>query len=209
MKKLLFLCFMLFMISCNSEKREMQKSVVKFMEENAKDPKSYESVELTVLDTVTIAEVAKEYLKVFESNKKYQDSVIINFTHNKENNILFNPKSWKNTSIKDWFYINDDIMTIDEIKQEQTKFLSELEKAKNDIKKYDLEIPKLKNLITDNSNIGYLVYHKYRIKNGFGALDLSENYICFDNKYNIINFSNENNTYPIRLLFEKITSIKF
>ena len=65
-KVILIMSLSIALFSCSNESK-MKSGIKEYFNTKAKDPKSYEFVELKVFDTLTIGEVAKE---IIESNNR-------------------------------------------------------------------------------------------------------------------------------------------
>lgn len=60
MKRFFLVFFIaLFIISCNSSDRKMKNSINEYLSNFAKDPSSYQLIELKIIDTITISEINK------------------------------------------------------------------------------------------------------------------------------------------------------
>jgi Mg2+ and Co2+ transporter CorA len=172
------------LFSCSNESK-MKDGIKKYLDKNAKDPRSYELVELKVLDTITAGEVANQLNDLNIDNIKNYSEDIENLKLEISNNVLRNKKYNTNTFDEFINEANIDIDTDQEI-----------------IKESKEEINKLKKLLNSKDVIGFMVHHKYRLKNGFGALDISENEILFDKDLNINSFDAADNSKKI--LFRKL-----
>lgn len=159
------------MISCNNNESKMKSGIKEHLNKNAKDPKSYEFVELKILDTVTVGEI----------NKRIVDDITYDIERAKED-IIF-----------------------------QTKLINDYPSLPNDdnkskIKEYELEIANLtqklnanKKDFTNKEIAGYVANHKFRLKNGFGALDLSEMFVEFDKDFNFLEMDKNLNYSVIKV----------
>lgn len=157
-KTIAILGLTLLMISCNSNESKMKSEIKEYLDKNAKDPKSYEFVELKILDTVTIGEV----------NKRIVDDLNYDIESAKKD-IVF-----QNKLITDFPSLPSDEQKA-KIKDSETQIATltkELQVNKRDFK--------------DTNVVGYVATHKFRIKNGFGALDLSEMFVEFDKDFNFL-----------------------
>lgn len=160
------------MISCNSNESKMKNGIKDYLEINAKDPKSYEFVELKILDTVTVGEI----------NKRIVDDIIYDIELAKENLVF------ENKLINDYPNSSNLLTNKAKIKESETLIATltkELEANKKDFK--------------DKNVIGYIAKHKFRIKNGFGALDLSEMYVEFDKDFNFLEMDKDINYSVIKI----------
>ena len=157
-KALTLLGLLILLISCNSNESKMKSGIKEYLEKNAKDPKSYEFVELKILDTVTIGELNEKKVEDNEYELKSEND-----------NIIFQKKQISDFPSLPRFE-NDSIIKASEEKIIRLK--NELEINKKDLNNKEI--------------VGYLGTHKYRLKNGFGALDLSEMFVEFDKDFNFL-----------------------
>jgi hypothetical protein len=142
------------LVSCSNNESKMREEIVTYLQANAKDPKSYEFVELKVVDTVTIGEVNK---RLIGDNKV---------------GIFIAESS-----------LEVEKMLVKDIGVEQELKVKGIVSNLNELKKQALTLSK------DTINkepLGYIATHKFRIKNGFGALDLSSRYIQFDKEFKLL-----------------------
>jgi hypothetical protein len=160
MKKIsLSIVLSLTLLSCTSPE---QKSINTYVEENFKDPKSYELISLKCIDTITVTEnkiynlelKTERNLKVNRARMDLVEELFLDFDNNKER---FHDLTWENV------------------------------KAQKEIDKDNKEIEKLEKLPKDKNLYGYLFEHKYRAKNGFNALDLQTDLVNMDLNYKVIN----------------------
>lgn len=182
MKKTLLLLsgLMLLASSCSKSSDETRKESIKvFLDKNAKDPKSYELVELKIFDTVTPSDVSKFQIEKLETeNLRVKNEIL-----NQQNKLLDYQLTGHNDSYKDLIKTrNEAIKTYEEILSMNNK---DIEKAKKNS--------------SDITPLGYIYLHKYRLKNGFGALDLSSNFLSFNTKDSLVSF----NETPDYLVFKK------
>ena len=188
MKKLLSLLLLtLTLISCSNESK-MKSNIVTYFEKTAKDPKSYESVEFKVIDTITVSGVAKEKIKLFQKNID-------------DNNKLLKELKKTKTFFSTIVGYDDDYLTMLDNQNEgptavnyQITTLGEVNDS------VQVEINKYKEKVNDNTVLGYIAFHKFRIKNAFGALDLYEKYITFDTNFNVLEMVDNKNIIQSILL---------
>lgn len=183
MKKIILVAILLTaLFSCSNDESKMKSGIVDYLNKNAKDPKSYEFVELKVIDTITAGECAKDLI---ESNisliaeKKLEIQV-------KENEII--------NAQQDLDY-NEFKVDFDNIINLSKKTIKLCNDAINEYEKENIKLKKiinLKDIVFYNSN------HKFRLKNGFGALNLEQQLVLFDKEFNakymtsdILDFENE------------------
>ena len=170
-KAITILGITLLIVSCNSDESKMKSGIKEYLDKNAKDPKSYEFVELKILDTVTVGEV----------NKRIVDDLTYDI-ENAKKEIVF-----QNKLITDYPSLPSTEQRI-KIKESETQIaalIKELEASKKDFK--------------DKNVVGYIANHKFRIKNGFGALDLSEMYVEFDKDFNFLEMDKSPNYDIIKI----------
>jgi hypothetical protein len=156
------------MVSCNSNESKMKSGIKEYLEKNAKDPKSYEFVELKILDTVTIGELYKRKVENNELEMEVEND-----------NIVF-----QNKLLNDFPSLPSDegMASIKQSEEEIIKVTKQLELNKKNINNKEI--------------VGYVATHKYRLKNGFGALDLSEMFVEFDKDFKFLEM-NEKLNYNI------------
>lgn len=189
MKKIILVtAFSMAFFSCSNEGK-MKDGIKEYLDKNAKDPKSYELIELNILDTITAGEVANQLNDLNIENIKNYSEDIEKLKLENSNNVLRNKKYNTNTFDEFINEANIDIDTNQEI-----------------IKESKEEINKLKKFLNSKDVIGFMVHHKYRLKNSFGALNISENKILFDKDLNINSFEASDNS--AKLLFRKLFFIK-
>jgi hypothetical protein len=136
----------------------MKSEIKNYLDKNAKDPKSYEFVELKILDTVTVGDI----------NKRVVEDLTYDINSLKEN-------------IESENKLINDFPTLP----------SDNEKA--NIKESEAKISILTGKLNANKKdfankeiLGYVATHKFRIKNGFGALDLDEMWVEFDKDFKLL-----------------------
>jgi hypothetical protein len=188
MKKIIStLLVSLFLISCSKSQNNIKSEISVFFENNAKDPKSYEFVELKIADTVTVEDCIKSSQ---ENNAEF---------------ILYlktNIEDYKTTIIKKETDINEIKNMEYASASEKEKLIADLNKSienkKKQIESLNLKITETKNesekieKIENKKDVVCFVYkHKYRLKNGFGALDLVESYFLFDKNNKLLNKSED------------------
>jgi PBP1b-binding outer membrane lipoprotein LpoB len=164
-KTITILGLAILMISCNSNESKMKSGIKDYLDKNAKDPKSYEFIELKILDTVTVGEI----------NKRIVDDLTYEIEMVKED-IVFQKKL-----ISDFPSLpsDEEKSKINELELEMTNLTKELNANKKDFTSKDV--------------VGYITRHKFRIKNGFGALDLSEMYVEFDKNFKLLEMDKDLN----------------
>lgn len=163
--------------SCSyTNEHKMKSSIEEYLEENAKDPKSYEFISLTMIDTITAVE---HYgILIVDCGSK-----------------IWNAESWieyyKSRIELDKLIFDTDDSLYKNYREEQENKIKEYESK---IKEYKSEIELYESKITQLGHkevFEYVAIHKYRIKNGFGALDLFESKVVFDAEFNVKTHSND------------------
>jgi PBP1b-binding outer membrane lipoprotein LpoB len=165
MKKIyLILGLSVLMFSCSNENK-MKSEIKNYLDKNAKDPTSYEFVELKILDTVTVGDI----------NKRIVEDLTIDINRLKEN-------------IESQKKLISDFPTLPSDAEKQNIKVSEVEISiltkKLDANKKDF---------TNKEILGYISTHKFRIKNGFGALDLDEMWVEFDKDFKLLKMGEDLN----------------
>ena len=79
MKKNVLLVVLSVLIMACSNDNKMKSAIKDYMNKNAKDPQSYEYVDLKIMDTIQIEEFAKKTIDFNNVNQKFCDSVVVNF----------------------------------------------------------------------------------------------------------------------------------
>jgi hypothetical protein len=173
------------LISCTQNQNNIKSEIIDYFEKNAKDPKSYEFVELKIIDTISVEDCIKTsqennaefilYCKTYIEN--YKTKII-----KKETDII---------EVKNMPYISA---------KEKRELITDLNKSIESKKKLidslnvkvsetESENEKMKKIENKKDIVSFVYWHKYRLKNGFGALDLFESYFLFDKNNKIINYS--------------------
>jgi TolA-binding protein len=183
MKKILLgLLLSITLFACSNDESKMKSGIADYLSKTAKDPKSYEFIELKVIDTITVGKCATNLIT--SNNDLIAD---INIEIQKLEN-----------EIKD---AQQDI-DYKEFKKDFDKIInaanSSISILKLEINDYEKENIKLKKITTLTDVVFYNANHKFRLKNGFGALDLDQKYVLFDKEFNvkymssdILDFENE------------------
>jgi hypothetical protein len=182
MKKILLgLLLSITFFSCSNESK-MKSGIADYLNKTAKDPKSYEFVELKVIDTITVGECATNLI-TSNNNLIAEKNIEI---QNRENEIK---DAQQDIDYKEFKIDFDKIINA----ANSSKSIFKLEI--NDYKKENI---KLKKITTLTDVVFYNANHKFRLKNGFGALDLDQKYVLFDKQLNvkymssdILDFENE------------------
>lgn len=170
-KTITILGLTLLMISCNSNESKMKSGIKDYLEKNAKDPKSYEFVELKILDTVTVGEINK---------RKIED-------------LTYDIESAK----KDIVFQNKLITDYPSLPSDDQK--AKIKESETQIANLTKELNATNKDFTNKDVAGYVAAHKFRIKNGFGALDLSEMYVEFDKDFNFLEMDKNLNYSVIKI----------
>lgn len=154
MKKLIPIACMLF-ISCHSNEKKMQNEIDNYVQNNFKDPKSYEQMSFNITDTLTEKERILWQIK--------NDNYIIDL-HTDD---LKRYKSYN-------FSLPELVGNANE----------DLKEAQDSLKSHKIQL--------ENLNTDYIVRIsgelKYRAKNGFGALDISQARVIFNDSLRMIGF---------------------
>lgn len=150
-------------ISCNTNESKMKSGINDYFKKNAKDPSSYEFVELKITDTITVGEIAQKFFTDNEEEIKTQNADI----------------ELQKQLIKDFPSLPSDEQK-SKIKSNE-EFIVEL---KNDM-------DKVKPFINNKEVALYNVEHSYRLKNGFGALGLYKHFFAFDKEFKLIDMAKE------------------
>lgn len=189
MKKIILgLAISIALASCSNNESKMKSEILVYLDKNAKDPKSYELVELKILDTVTAGEVATQLKKLNDSFIKEYTQEIEGLKKIKSKNEFYNKK----------FNSHD----FDDLIKEN---INDINSDMSMIKESQEDNIKLQKLLKSADIIGYMVHHKYRLKNGFGALDLSESDVLFNKDFKLESFdaSNKDENYLFRKMYLK------
>lgn len=158
--------------SCsNMEEHKMKSSIEEYLEENAKDPNSYEFIELTMIDTITNFENTEGFIK----HAKFEISTHEFWIEYHKRNVELD---------KEIFGIKYNSEKEERKIKEYERKIKELE---SEIELYGRKISR----VNDKEVFEYVASHKYRIKNGFGALDLYESKVVFDAEFNVKTHSND------------------
>ena len=169
------------LFSCSNESK-MKSGITDYISKTAKDPKSYEFVELKVIDTITVEECATNLIT---SNN---DLIA-------EKNIEIQKEETKIKDAQQDIDYKEYKISFDNIINASNSIIIILKSEINDFEKENI---KLKKITTLTDVVFYNANHKFRLKNGFGALDLDQKYVLFDNEFNvkymtsdILDFENE------------------
>jgi hypothetical protein len=171
---LLLLCIPFAFISCSTDSK-MKSEIKGFIEKNAKDPKSYEFMELIISDTLTVAEFAKNVIDYNNSNLSFYDSILKNFDIDSSKVVLD--------------FLGDNTNTPE--KHEEARL-----DAKKSIEEATTDNALISKFLTSKDVLIYSGVHTYRNKNGFGALDISSMYVYFDKEHKLLEM-NEAELYPV------------
>jgi hypothetical protein len=175
MKKIILgLLLSVTLFSCSNESK-MKSGIKNYLEKTAKDPKSYEFVELKVIDTITAGECSKDLITnnialIAEKNLEIQ----------KEENKIKDAQ--QDIDYKEFKIDFDKIINASN---------SSISIFKLEIYDYEKENIKLKKTTTSTDVVFYNANHKFRLKNGFGAMDLDQKYVLFDKDFNVKNMSSD------------------
>ncbi len=188
MKKIIStLLVTLLVISCSQNENDIKSEINDYFEKNAKDPKSYEFVELKIADTITVEDCIKssqennvEFILTCKTNiEDYKTKII------KKETEIIEIKNMPYTSASDKEKLIIDFNKSIEIKKKRIDSLN------IKISETETEINKIKNAKNKKDIVCFLYKHKYRLKNGFGALDLVESYFLFDKNNKLLTKSED------------------
>lgn len=173
-------------VSCSKESK-IQSKVNEYVEKNFNDPKSYELIELKLIDTLTRKKAAKYIIEYRQDTiNAYEDYI----------------KS-KNKEISDRAmsaFLGGPALGLEEEVNELKKEKEALKEYSEKVIFYQKENERLKKYLNQNDIVYYRYKHDYRTKNETGVLIKYTDTIRFDTKDNII----ENyKTYIIKNLAEK------
>lgn len=180
MKKLLLASILLFNIVSFGQKTDvktsMKQSILKYNKDHLKDPSSYQLMNLTILSTETLGDLSSELLKTIptqinniEAEIEKNNSVILN---HKEEIKKLNEQGGKEVEIEDALETIR-VYEADNIKMNKEK------------KKWELSIIETQKSLQNKHIVSYIVEHRYRAKNSYGALDIQTDIIKFDNNFKI------------------------
>jgi len=160
-KIILGLLVLMALASCSNESK-MKSEIKAYLEKTAKDPKSYEFVDLKILDTVTVSKLIKN-----EITKNINDNQLLIDDNSGQMDLINKYPSLDNSEQ----YANIEIN------------LKEIKRLDTEHKKLELDLKKEAN---NKDVLGYVVKHNCRLKNGFGALDLASYYVEFDKDFKLL-----------------------
>ena len=170
MKKIIFMLgISIALFSCSNENK-MKSEIKDYLEKNAKDPKSYEFVDLTIIDTLTVSEFAESRIAFNNENKRFCDSVINNFDADKNK--------------KELDFMGENLNTPE--KHEES-----LKDAKSTLEKGNAENVIMNKFKDSKDVLIYCANHNFRMKNGFGALDLNNMNAFFDTNFKLLSLKKE------------------
>ena len=175
-KTISILVLAVLIISCNSNESKMKTEIKNYLDKNAKDPKSYEFVELKVLDTIVEGKFAKTQI---ESNN---DGIKENEDALKKNEVTLKTSEEDKAKYKDNSF--DEFII---------GAKTDIETSKKAIEEYKKENEILKKHLDSKEVLGYIATHKCRMKNGYGALDLAEYYVEFDKDFKLLEMDKDIN----------------
>ena len=161
-KVILIMSLSIALFSCSNESK-MKSGIKEYFNTNAKDPKSYEFVELKVFDTLTVGAVAKSVIEDIDQNIKREND-----------NIIFRKKLMANYPT-----VNGS--------EEKRK----IESSEEMIKIYNTDKESVKKFLSSKEVVLYNATHRYRLKNGFGALDLLSSDFVFDKDLKVVEMATD------------------
>jgi hypothetical protein len=176
-KAILFLVLSSLLFSCNKTSQEKAEALVsKWMRENLKDPKSYEGVSFSKIDSTTMSLTAKKlvYESYPELIKMYRENLI-------GDSIGIASSEEAIEEYKKWGLYSKDFKEYNEItlRNHKDSYKSNLASLKRKINERD-SILGLKEIYA------YTLEHRYRAKNSFGALDVGEIVFYIDKDFSRI-----------------------
>lgn len=177
MKRLmLILSTLIILVSCDHTPQEKAEATIKkWMQKNLKDPSSYESVSFSKLDSTNISVRQKKLI-----TETYPE-LIKTYSENAATDSLYVALDLKNIerNKKDGLYKG-------EYKEYLDVSISERQKSFKSNKASLERVIREKDSISNNKEFyAYVISHRYRAKNSFGALDFGEVrfYLDTDLKY--------------------------
>ena len=162
------------LFSCSNESK-MKNGIIDYLNKNAKDPKSYEFVDLKVIDTITVGECA-------------ENLITTNIELIAEKNLEIQKRKDEIKDAQEDLDYKEFKIDFDKIINSSKSSISIFELEINDYKSENLKLKKI-NALKDV--VFYNIAHKFRLKNGFGALDLDQKYVLFDKDFNVKNMTND------------------
>jgi hypothetical protein len=168
--------------SCSSNENKMKTEIKNYLKQTAKDPESYEFVELKVIDTIIVGKYAE--INIETNNEGISEN---------EKTMNINTATLKSAEENKAKYKDD---SFDEF---ITDAKTDIEISKNAIEEYKKENGTLKKYKNSKEILGYIAIHKCRMKNGYGALDLAEYYIEFDKDFKLLEMDKDLNYSIFRL----------
>jgi hypothetical protein len=141
----------------------MKSGIKAYFNKNAKDSKSYEFVELTVFDTLTIGAVAKSVIEDIDRNIQSENDDIIF-----QKGLIAKYPTLTGTEEK-----------------------SKIESSEEMIKIYNTDKEAVKKFLSSKEVVLYNATHKYRLKNGFGSLDLLSSDFVFDKDLKVVEMATD------------------
>lgn len=172
--KILIISGLFLFFSCTKNAESVLGENIEIKIKNiAKDPSSYEAIETKIVDTILVSDVVDFIIN--ENNIE----ILENETKIEINNIkMSNP----NSAIDSRKSLNSTLNSIIDILRTENKNLESFK---------------------SNNNIAYITsIHSCRLKNSFGALDISNYYIFTDKDLNILEI-NDNPKVQKNILFKK------
>lgn len=155
MKRTIFMIIAIALIGCSTPEKKAEKLIKEYMQTNLKDPASYEPVSFGKMDSLF-----EPYIATKEGRELFDLSGITGFYGQKTSKLRMQIATAKTR--KELDVLEDSINYYLDKAKEYEKLFDE-----ND-KNYTGEF------------VGWVMEHKYRAKNGFGALDLGEENIYFN-----------------------------
>jgi len=183
----MIVCLTISSISCSQSEEKINSEIISYFNNNAKDPKSYEFIELKVTDTITVNECANSIYKNNTEFIEYCKNSIVEYEA-KITKIKREVQEAKSLEYVDLELLKKVIASSDESTNRKIERINSLKTQITNGEKQNLELSKYSK---NTDVISYVYWHKYRLKNSFGALDLFESYFTLDKDYLLINKSED------------------
>lgn len=161
MKKIISVFIIAFTIFGCSKENKIKNNIETYLNKHASAPKTYEFVELKMLDTITKGEIAERQVKTFETDITEINEEII------RDQVL----------ISKFPTLDNDAQKI------------QIKGNKEYLVKITPKVKALKKQISNKEIVGYEALHTFRINNAFGALTLNDQYVSFDKDFNVLSIN--------------------
>ncbi|PIF30162.1 hypothetical protein CLU81_0569 [Flavobacterium sp. 9] len=152
------------LISCSKESK-IDSEIKTYLETNAEAPKNCESIHLTIIDTITIGNIAQ---RLKEENDTYikENESLINQTQLALKKKVFKPKQNQHEFDDFAKQCNDQISSCKAI-----------------IEETNLDNKEISKYLKSSNILGYTASYKYRLTNTLGNSELSEKLVLFNKDY--------------------------